>query len=124
MIHWSPRILCILPILFLSLFATDSFGPGLSGWQQVKTFMLHMIPSFILIFFLVFAWKRELAGGAIFVILGLGFLPFIYMMNYQMNHSAGLSLLVNLVVNMPLIVAGVLFILSHFLKSKKSKTVS
>lgn len=29
-LYWAPRILCIIAILFLSLFALDSFGTGKS----------------------------------------------------------------------------------------------
>jgi uncharacterized protein (DUF983 family) len=72
----------------------------------------------VLIIFLVVAWRWELIGGVIFVILGLGLVPFIYMMNYNMNHSVWMSLEVNLIINVPFILVGILFILSHFLKRK------
>jgi hypothetical protein len=120
-IHWIPRILCILAILFVSMFALDSFEPGMPLLQQIGGFFMHLIPTFVLILFLVVAWKWELPGGIIFVILGLGFLPFIYMMNYQMNHSAWMSLSVVLMINFPFVVVGILFILSHFLKTKNLK---
>jgi hypothetical protein len=117
-IHWTPRILCILAILFVSMFALDSFSPGIPLWKQIVGFFMHMIPSFVLIIFLLVAWKWELIGGAIFIILGLGLMPFIYMMNYHMNHSVWMSLEVILLINAPFVVVGILFILSHFLKQK------
>jgi hypothetical protein len=117
-IHWTPRILCILAILFVSMFALDSFSPGIPLWKQIAGFFMHMIPSFVLIIFLLVAWKWELIGGAIFIILGLGLMPFIYMMNYHMNHSVWMSLEVILLINAPFVVVGILFILSHFLKQK------
>ncbi len=121
-IHWIPRVLCILAILFISLFSLDSFGPGMSLWQQISAFMMHLIPSFVLVLFLIVAWKWELVGGAIFVIVGLGFMPFIYMMNFHMNHSVWMSLGVILIINFPFILVGILFILSRFLKNKNSKS--
>jgi hypothetical protein len=48
-IYWLPRILCILAILFISVFALDAFDPELSIWQQIVGFLIHLIPSFILI---------------------------------------------------------------------------
>jgi hypothetical protein len=117
-IHWTPRILCILAILFVSMFALDSFSPGIPLWKQIVGFFMHMIPSFVLTIFLLVAWKWELIGGAIFIILGLGLMPFIYMMNYHMNHSVWMSLEVILLINAPFVVVGALFILSHFLKQK------
>lgn len=120
-LHWLPRIICVLAILFVSMFALDSFEPGMPLWQQIGGFFMHLIPSFILILFLIIAWKWELIGGIMFVIIGLGLLPFIYMMNYQMNHSVWMSISVVLLINLPFVVVGILFILSHFIKNKNSK---
>ena len=103
------------------MFALDSFAPGLTIWQQIGGFIMHLIPSFVLILFLVVAWKWELIGGVMFIVIGLGLLPFIYMMNYQMNHSVWMSLSVVLLVNFPFVLVGLFFILSHFLKSKNLK---
>jgi len=83
---------------------------------------MQLIPSFALILFLIVAWKWELIGGGMFVILGLGLLPFIYMTNYHMNHSAWMSAGIVLVINVPFIVVGILFFLSHFLKRKNPGT--
>ena len=118
--HWVPRTLCILAILFVSMFALDAFEPGMPLWQQIGGFFMHLIPSFVLILFLIIAWKWELIGGIMFMIVGLGFLPFIYMMNYHMSHSVWVSLGVVLMINLPFILVGIFFILSHFLKRKNS----
>jgi hypothetical protein len=120
LIHWIPRILCILAILFISLFALDSFEPGMPLIRQLGAFFMHLIPTFVLILFLIVAWKWELIGGAIFIMIGLGLMPFIYMMNYHMNHSVWISLGVILVINVPFVVVGLLFMLSHFLKRKNA----
>ena len=117
-IYWIPRILCILAILFVITFALDSFSPGMSFWRQAGSLLLHLVPSLVLIIFLIVAWKRELIGGVIFLITGLGFMPLVYMMNFQMNHSVMMSLGVILMVNFPFILAGILFIISHFLRTK------
>ena len=116
--HWLPRVLCITAILFISLFALDAFDPELSLWQQLATFLIHLIPSFVLGVILLVAWKWEYIGGFIFTVLGLGLSPWVYMMNYQMNHSIGMSLGVVLMITFPFVVVGILFVLSHFLKKK------
>jgi hypothetical protein len=100
------------------MFALDSFAPGLSIWKQLGAFVMHLIPSFILLAFLIFAWKWELIGGIIFVIIGLGFSPFIYTHNYMMNHSVWMSFSIVLIITFPFVVVGVLFIVSHFLMRK------
>jgi hypothetical protein len=121
-IHWLPRIICILAIAFVSMFALDSFAPGVPLLQQLGAFFMHLVPTFVLILFLIVAWNWELIGGAIFIMIGLGFMPFIYMMNYQMNNSVWISLSIILLINAPFVVVGILFILSHFLKHKNLKS--
>jgi hypothetical protein len=116
--HWVPRIIVILAILFVSMFALDSFSPGLTLWQQIGGFMIHLIPSFILLGVLVLAWKRELPGGIIFLLIGVGLSPWIYLHNFRMNHSVGMSLLIVLMVTFPFILAGIMFIVSHFVRKR------
>ena len=122
--HWMPRILCILAILFISIFAADAFGPGRSLAEQLGDFILHLIPSFVLLIILLVAWKWELAGGILFLVIGLGLSPFIYRLNYNMNHSAWMSFLIILMITVPFIIVGALFIMSHFLnKMKKADSI-
>lgn len=117
-VHWTPRVLCILAILFVSLFALDSFGPQLTVWQQIGGFLIHLIPSFILIGLLIVAWKYELVGGIIFAAIGFGTAPWIFLKNYHMNDSAWMSIGIIAAVCLPFVLIGGLFILSHFLKKK------
>jgi len=111
--RWSARIICIVAILFVSLFALDSFDAELSIWQQLSAFLIHLIPSFILIVLLVLAWKWEQIGGILFIMLGLFTSPFIFNLNYNMNNSIWMSLGVILMITFPFIVVGVLFLLSN-----------
>jgi hypothetical protein len=122
-VHWVPRILCILAILFISIFALDSFSPERTFWQNMGAFLLHLIPSFVLIALLIIAWKWELIGGIIFTIIGLVMSPLIYSHNFRMNQSAGKSLGAILIVTVPFIVVGILFIVSHFMKKKQNNII-
>ena len=117
-IHWLPRIICILAILFISLFALDAFEHGITIWQKIGAFLVHLIPSFILLIFLTIAWKWEFIGGIIFLVIGLGFSPYIFMHNYNMKHSVALTLLTVMCINMPFVVVGILFLISHSMKKK------
>ena len=112
-LYWFPRILCILAILFVSVFALDAFQPELTFWQQIQGFMMHLIPSFVLLFFLLIAWKWELIGGVIFVLIGLVLSPFIYMHNYNMNGSVWMSIGIIAMITFPFILVGILFIVGH-----------
>jgi hypothetical protein len=116
--HWIPRVLCILAILFLSMFALDSFAPGLSVWEQIRDFLIHLIPSYVLIAILVVAWKWEKIGGIILMVVGLGFSPSIFLLNYHRSGSIWIALGIVLVINLPFILTGALFVLSNYLRKK------
>lgn len=118
-IYLLPRILCIIAILFISLFALDAFNPELTVWQQIRDFLMHLIPSFILTLFLLIAWKWELVGGIIFLAIGLFFTPIIFMHNFQMNNSVWMSLGVIAAITFPFMLVGILFILGYRNKSKQ-----
>ena len=119
-LHWTPRIICILAILLVSMFAFDAFESDQSIWQQISGFLIHLIPTYILVAFLIVAWKWELIGGVLFSLIGLGFAPFIYQHNYHMNHSVWMSLGIILMINFPFIVVGALFMVNHFMKKKNT----
>lgn len=120
-LHWLPRVIGILAILFVSLFALDAFAPNLTVWQQIGAFIIHLIPSFVLVIFLLIAWKWEFVGGIIFIVIGLGLSPFLFFHNYRMNQSIWMSLGIISVITLPLVIVGILFIISHFRKRKGVK---
>lgn len=117
-LHWLPRIICIMGILFISMFSIDALNSELTIWQQILSLSMHLIPSFVLILLLLLSWKRELIGGIIFMIIGLGFSPIIFIHNFKMNQSIWMSLGVISVITIPFAIVGVLFILSHYRKKK------
>jgi len=119
---WLPRIFTMLIILFLGMFALDAFSPELNFWQQLSDFIMHLIPSFTLIIILIIAWKRELIGGILFTILGLVMSPFIYSMNYERNHNMLMSIGIILTICLPILIAGVLFIISSTKKIAPTPT--
>jgi hypothetical protein len=119
--YWLPRLLCIAAILFISLFALDSFSSELSLIQQLKDLMFHLAPSFILTLILLIAWKWELIGGIIFIVLGAVLIPYIFNLNYQRNHfSAMNSIGVIAIINLPFIIVGALFIYNHYRHKRTS----
>lgn len=119
--HWTPRILCIFGILFISLFALDAFEENLTIWEQISGFLIHLIPSFILLGILLVAWKWEKIGGIILLALGLVFSVIVYRFNYKMNNSIWMSILIISTITLPFVVAGFLFIISHFKKKSLNK---
>jgi len=100
------------------MFALDSFAPGLSVWEQIRDFLIHLIPSYVLIAILVVAWKWEKIGGIILMVVGLGFSPSIFLLNYHRSGSIWIALGIVLVINLPFILIGALFVLSNYLRKK------
>lgn len=119
--HWAPRIICILAILFVSLFALDAFDDKLTIWQQIGGFLIHMIPSFILLGVLLVAWKWEKAGGVILIILGLVLSILVFRMNYRINNSVWTSIGVISAITIPFVIAGILFLISYIKKKDFNK---
>jgi prolipoprotein diacylglyceryltransferase len=102
------------------MFALDAFAPELTFWQQIGGFLIHLIPSYIMIALLVIAWKWEYVGGFIFTIIGLAFSLLIFFLNYNRNHfSAAQSLFNTLIIAVPFVLVGILFFVSHKLKKQK-----
>ena len=119
-LQWTPRILCILAILFISLFALDSFSSERTFWQNTGAFLMHLIPSFVLLASLIIAWKWEKVGGIILTIIGFAFSIFIFVFNYKRNHFPIMTCLLQaLIIAIPIVLAGVLFIQSHYRKKKE-----
>ncbi|MDD2799467.1 MAG: hypothetical protein PHV20_12825 [Bacteroidales bacterium] len=121
-VHWCPRIMGILAVLFVSMFALDSFDSQLTVWEQISAFLVHLIPSFILLVFLLIAWRWELVGGILLAAIGTGMAPLVFMHNYVVNQfPIHQCIYIVMLINFPFVLAGGLFILDSFCK-KISKT--
>ena len=75
-IHWAPRIAAILIIFFTGLFSLDVFEEGLPPLQTLGAFLMHSIPSIIMLLLLAFAWKRPLVGFWTFLVVAAAFVIF------------------------------------------------
>ncbi len=100
-LYWLPRILAISFAVFLAIFSLDVFGEGYGFWGTVTAFIVHNIPSILIIAALIIAWRYERIGGAIFIVLGIIATAFF--------HTTG-SIVSFVAVSLPLFVIGVLFL--------------
>lgn len=117
-LHWLPRIICILGILFISKYAIDSVESYLTLYQQILILLVHLIPCMLLTALLVVAWKWELAGGIIFTVIGLALTPIIFQDSYNLNESIATSLGTVTMYTIPLVIIGNLFIASYLKRRK------
>ncbi len=70
-LYWSPRILGILYIGFLAVFALDVFIPGQTLMYYLQALLIHLLPNFILAVVLLISWKYQKLGSLLF---GISFL--------------------------------------------------
>ncbi len=104
LLTWAPRVLGVGMALFLSVFALDAFGEG-GILRNVAAFLLHLIPSFVVLAVLIAAWRREFVGAAGFIALAL---------IYVVMTWGRFPLSVYLVIAGPLALTGVLFFASWY----------
>ena len=106
------RILLIIMILFFALFSLDVFEDGGKFWDMVLGFIMHNIPSFVMIIILIIAWKRENIGGILlmFGILGVG----VFLMFRMDNFMWGTVIMLGI----PFII-GLLFVINHYYLGKE-----
>lgn len=117
-LYWTPRILGILAVLFISLFALDSFSSERTFLQNAGAFLMHLIPSFVLLAILIVAWKWGNIGGTIFIIAGVVLCIYLFNLNYnQRNFTLGQSILNVSILCFPLILTGILFIVGNTKRS-------
>lgn len=98
-LYWAPRIMGILSILYISIFALDVFASGTPLPQMLLGLLIHLIPSFILAGFLALAWRFELQGGIAFIVISC--IPFVLLSN---------PLWVNALLAAPFLLTGLLFV--------------
>jgi len=116
-LYWTPRILSILFILFLSMFALDIFDINLGFWGTIVGLFMHLIPSFILIILLVVAWKYEWVGGIAFILAGILYI-ILLLINPQLEWY---MLSWSLIIAGPAFIVGILWILNWKNKKKLKK---
>ncbi len=66
-LFWIPRVMSILFVLFLSMFALDIFDMNLGFWGTIVGLIMHLIPSIVLAIAIALAWKREWIGAVLFI---------------------------------------------------------
>ncbi|MBI3332342.1 hypothetical protein HYZ99_05315 [Candidatus Peregrinibacteria bacterium] len=109
MLTWTPRILAILYIGFISIFAFDVFDQGYFLWETILALFMHLIPSYILIGATVLAWKRPKLGGIGFLLLSIVFTLFFKTYQAVVNFT---------LVSVPLLIIGALFLADASLRSR------
>jgi hypothetical protein len=104
-ILWTPRILALLIAAFVVLMALDNFTTVAPADKQVLGFFISIAPAIVLIAGMIIALRYKIAGGIAILLMGI-------IMSVLLRIS--MKSLPFLILSTPVIVTGILFILSHF----------
>jgi len=97
---WSPRIAGLALSVFLAAFALDAFD-GRSFVAALPGFALHLLPAALVLAIVAVSWRLPLAGAVTFPLLAVGYA---FLARGHLDWVA--------VIGGPLVVLGVLFLLS------------
>jgi len=109
LLFWTPRVLCILLAVFVSLFALDVFGEGYGFWGTMLALLMHLIPTGVILIVLAISWRWEWVGGILFTALGVLYLAMFW---GQFDWSAYLA------ISGPLLLVGVLFMINWLYRAR------
>ncbi|HZX44472.1 MAG TPA: hypothetical protein VFF28_02190 [Candidatus Nanoarchaeia archaeon] len=110
-IYWTPRILSIVFILFLSLFSFDVFSPELGFWQIALALLIHNIPALFLLAVLLISWRYEIFGGIVFILAGLVYIALVLMNPFKWYMISWF-----LIIALPAFFIGALFLIGWYNK--------
>ena len=98
---WSARFLGIASSSFLALFALDAFAPGKPVVRALIDFALHLGPAAVVLTIVLLAWRRPWLGGAGFILLAVAYAV-----------AVGFRPDWTMIISGPLLIAGLLFLVS------------
>jgi hypothetical protein len=70
-LHWLPKVLTIIFILFLAMLSADIFDSQLGFWGTVLGLFMHNIPVLFLIVTLILAWRKPIIGAVVFPLMAI-----------------------------------------------------
>ena len=108
-IMWSARIIGILAILFVMVFSLDCFDEYTEITDKLYCFMMHNRYIILPLLALIIAWKWELIGGVLYILIFLA--GGIFFDSFSGNPAS-------LPVMAPFLIAGSLFAIHYFLDRK------
>jgi hypothetical protein len=108
-LFWSPRVLCILFAVFLSLFALDVFSEDAGLGEKMLGLLIHLTPVYVVVIVLVIAWRWEWVGAVAFIGLALLYLLQVWGREHWSAYLA---------ISGPLALIGVLFLFNWIYRAQ------
>lgn len=114
--HWLPRVIGLFAIILCNLFEPTAAKFIVNNAIIPSYIAVHLIPSIVLILALACAWKFEFWGGVFYIILGIIVCPIIYRFSSLNDYSLGITISMIMFFSFPVVITGLLFIISHYMK--------
>jgi hypothetical protein len=121
-LFWTPRILSIAFIAFLSLFALDVFDGHHSFWPTMLAFIMHQVPVFVLIAALILAWRWEWIGAALYASAGLLYITWVLFTSRPWSLAMRLNCI--LLIGGPALIIAALFLVNWLKRGELRTPVS
>jgi hypothetical protein len=109
-LKWTPRVLSVAITFAFGLLATDAFHQAGNNIIQFGDFLTHLLPSLLMVGASFAAWYWPGWGGLAILLLGASYLA---TTGGQVEPQA------HLIITLPLVVCGGLFVLSAWWRKKK-----
>jgi hypothetical protein len=93
LIYYLPRALAVLIVFFFALFILEGFSPEFF-WQDSLS---HLVITAIMLLATILAWKKPKVGSWFFILAGIYFIKGLFL-------------------SIPLLLAGILFLIEGFRK--------
>lgn len=110
-VFWLPRAFSILFICFIGMFSLDTFDGKHSLSEMLLGFIIHNIPTFILLIILIVSWKKALLGTVLFLLASISLFFFI-----KIRHFSYFLFLIA-----PLLLLSILFFIDWYINKTTNK---
>ncbi len=107
-----PRVLAIAYALFVLVFSFDDFGSGSTG-QQTTGFIIHSMPSILLIAAVVSAWNKPKLCGVLFLAVAAVFAVFLIIVRLRAATLEDMILQLSLLSGIPAVIGALFLILGR-----------
>ncbi len=73
LLFWTPRVLTFLFAFFIMIFSFDVFDSNAPFWNKILGFLIHSIPTFVIIFIALIAWKKPFWSALLYLVIFIAF---------------------------------------------------
>lgn len=111
LVYWTPRVIGILIVVLFAMMSFDVFAEGEPIGEALMALLIHLIPAAVMGGVLAISWRREWVGGVLFILVSV-----LYIVAFS-----GAPIAAYLWISLPLFIAGILFLVNWWLRSRSAQ---